>query len=84
MLSLREQQVTLLKVIECLAAIVFVVGALVWGWYLTLLLWFILVVLPYSLLRVIRNIERENEMSGRLGQHLSEQKTRSQEQTLGR
>lgn len=84
MLSLWEQQVALLKVIEYLAAIVFVVGALVWGWYLTLLLWFILVVLPYSLLRVIRNIEQENELSEHLGQHLPEQKARSQEQTLGR
>ena len=82
MLSLREQQVALLKVIEYLAAIVFVVGALVWGWYLTLLFWLILVVLPYSLLRVIQNGEHENELSSRLGQHLPEQKARSQEQTF--
>lgn len=82
MLSLREQQVALLKVIEYLAAIVFVVGALVWGWYLTLLFWLILVVLPYSLLRVIQNGEHENELSGRLGQHLPEQKARSQERTF--
>ncbi len=82
MLSLREQQVALLKVIEYLAAIVFVVGALVWGWYLTLLFWLILVVLPYSLLRVIRNGEHENELSGRPGLHLPEQKARSQEQTF--
>lgn len=60
---------------------VLVVGVLGWGWYLRLLLWFILVVLPYSVLRVIRNGEQENELSGRLGKQLLEQKTRSQEQT---
>ncbi|WP_413933617.1 hypothetical protein [Nitrospira sp. BLG_1] len=81
-MSLREQQVALLKVIEYLAAVVFVVGALVWGWYLTLLFWLILVVLPYSLLRVIQNGEHENELPGRLCQHLPEQKARSQEQTF--
>jgi len=43
---IREQQIGLLKVIECLAAIIFLAGALAWGWYLTLLVWLILVILP--------------------------------------
>ena len=35
-----------------------VVGALVWGWYLTLFLAFIMTVLPYAVLRAIRNLEQ--------------------------
>lgn len=57
-MTIREQQIGLLKVIECLAAIIFVAGALAWGWYLTLLVWLILVILPYTVLRVMRNFNR--------------------------
>ncbi len=70
--------------IECLAAIIFVTGALAWGWYLTLLLWLILVILPYTVLRVIRNFDQENDLSHRLRQTIAKDKSGSQEQILGR
>ena len=54
MWMIRKQQIGLLKVIECLAAIIFVAGALAWGWYLTLSLWLILVAIPSTVLRIIR------------------------------
>jgi len=36
MWMIRKQQIGFLKMIECLADIIFVAGALAWGWYLTL------------------------------------------------
>ena len=54
MWMIRKQQIGFLKVIECLAAIIFVAGALAWGWYLTLSLWLILVALPSTVLRIMR------------------------------
>ncbi|MBI5315017.1 MAG: hypothetical protein HZB34_03510 [Nitrospirae bacterium] len=81
MLTIREQQIGLLKVIEYLAAIIFVAGALAWGWYLTLLLWLILVLLPYAVLRVMRNFEQENDLSRHPRQTIAKEK---QEQILGR
>lgn len=84
MLRLRKQQIGLLKVIEYLAAIIFVVGALAWGWYLTLLVWLILVILPYTVLRVIRNFERENDLSRRPRRAIAKEKSGSQEHILGR
>ncbi len=84
MLTIREQQIGFLEVIEYLAAIVFVAGALAWGWYLTLLLWLILVILPYSVLWVLGNFERENDLSRRPRQTIAKEKSGSQEQILGR
>ncbi len=81
---IREQQIGLLKVIECLAAIIFVAGALAWGWYLTLVVWLILVILPYTTLRVRRHFEQENDLSRRLRQTIGKEKSGSQEQILGR
>jgi membrane protein implicated in regulation of membrane protease activity len=84
MLTIREQQIGLLTAIECLAASVFVAGALAWGWYLTLVLWLILVALPYIVLWVIRNFEQDNDLFCRPRQPLAKEKSGSQEQILGR
>ncbi|MGZ8381701.1 MAG: hypothetical protein ACXW4C_08565 [Nitrospira sp.] len=84
MLTIREQQIGLLKVIECLAAIIFVAGALAWGWYLTLLLWLTLIILPYTVLRVIRNFEQEDDLSRRPRQTIAKENSGSQEHILGR
>jgi len=59
----RERQIWLLKVVESLAAMFVVVGAIVWGWYLTLLVTFILTVLPYVVWCTIRNFEQEHNPS---------------------
>jgi hypothetical protein len=63
MSQVREQQIWLLNVLESLAAVLVVVGAIAWGWYRTLLVAFILTVLPYAGWRTIRNLEQEPDPS---------------------
>ncbi|MBK9947713.1 MAG: hypothetical protein IPP12_11080 [Nitrospira sp.] len=63
MSQVREQQIWLLNVLESLAAVLVVVGAIAWGWYRTLLVAFILTVLPYAMWRTIRNLEQEHDPS---------------------
>lgn len=63
MSQVREQQIWLLNVLESLAAVLVVVGAIAWGWYRTLLVAFILTVLPYAVWRTIQNLEQEPDPS---------------------
>lgn len=63
MSQVRERQIWLLKGLESLAAMLLVVGAIAWGWYLALLLAFIVIVLPCAVWRTIQNFEHENELA---------------------
>lgn len=54
----REGQIWLLNVVESLAAVLVVVGAISYGWYPTILVAFTLTVLPYAVRLTIRNLSK--------------------------
>lgn len=66
MSKVHEQQICLLNVLESLAAVLVVVGVIVWSWHLTLLATFILIVLPYMVWRTIRSFEQTHNPSRHL------------------
>lgn len=83
MLTIREQQIGLLEVIEYLLAIIAVIGAVAWKWDLLLQLALILVALPFVTWWEIQNLEHENDPSRRPRQTLAKEKAGLQGQTSG-
>lgn len=63
--QVHERQIWFLNVVESLTAMFVVVGAIVCGWYLTLLVAFTLTVLPYALWHTIQNFEQGHDPSRR-------------------
>ena len=85
MLSIREQQIGLLEVIEYLMAIIAVIGAVAWKWDLFLLLALILVAVPFLTYWEIQNLEHENEPCWRPQETIADNDGPvSQKQTSGR
>lgn len=62
-MSQVREQIWFLKMLESLASTVVVVGAIAWGWYLTLLIAFVLSFLPYAVWHTMRKFEQEPDPS---------------------
>jgi len=84
MSTIREHQIGLLEVIGYLMAIIAVVGAVAWGWYLILVLALIVAAVPYAMWWEIRNLEQGNVPSRRARQTTAKEGSVSQGQTSGR
>lgn len=83
MLTIREQQTGLFEVMVFLMAILAVVAAVAWSWYLILVLAPIMAVVPYATWREIRSLEQRNDPSRRPCQAIAQERSVSQGQTAG-